>query len=548
MSVGCKDCKRVREHVASLLPFRVLEAAAGKPLRIGGVAIAAGMSRNFNVYTPEELQSFASKLVGAPVYIEHVSVANAAGKVTKCEYDSASRCLLYEAEIYDQAIADKIRNGLIQHVSVSADYEAIDMVDAKVPHGLYNPELSFVAVPGIPEANIQVLERLRESLAGKGKVKFKEKVKEQDAVFCVFCSNPADFFVSICQSCVDRLVPDVSVNPVYTDAIGVQEQLDPQLPGEYFLGFTQDPALFLSEHFRVIWLDQANGVLAVMAKTRVDPALERCQSILFLKVKWQPNTVADWLSIHPDYSLPASGSAGQAVQSGVEKLEEKELKKIVSDAVAEALKVREQSDADKHAQIERSQKYGIGIKKGGAVTKPGEFSSVPDDEFADPVNFKYPVDKDHVQAALGYFNQSDNRTDYSAEEQAKMMAKIVGAALAAGIEVKYQANDAAYKALPEEMKAKCQGYTKESTDAEKLAAAEGKLTVVNKTIEDLKKLVPGVDLLANPPVLMSVSEHVAVLEGLLPPAMVERSSMGMQRQGQSVRSAILKAQEKLKAK
>jgi len=25
---GCKDCKRVREHVASLLPFRVLEAAA----------------------------------------------------------------------------------------------------------------------------------------------------------------------------------------------------------------------------------------------------------------------------------------------------------------------------------------------------------------------------------------------------------------------------------------------------------------------------------------------------------------------------------------
>ena len=24
---GCKDCKRVREHVASLLPFKVLEAA-----------------------------------------------------------------------------------------------------------------------------------------------------------------------------------------------------------------------------------------------------------------------------------------------------------------------------------------------------------------------------------------------------------------------------------------------------------------------------------------------------------------------------------------
>ena len=344
-------------------------------------------------------------------------------------------------------------------------------------------------------------------------------------------------------------IPLTRIMPVERIAESFQvEQLEPQMPGEYLLGFYQDSALFLSEHFRVVWLDQANGVLAVMAKTRVDPALERCQSILFLKVKWQPNTVADWLVIHPDYSLPASGSAGQTVQSGVEKLEEKELKKIVVDAVTEALKVREQSDADKQAQIERSQKYGIGIKQGGAVTKPGEFSSVPDDEFADPVNYRYPVDKDHAQAALGYFNQPDNRTDYSAEEQAKIMAKIVGAALAAGIEVKYQANDAAYKALPEELKAKCQGYTKESTDAERLAVAEQTLREYNKTIEGYKKLMPGVDLLKDPPVLMAVSEHVTVLEGLLPAPMVERSSIGMQRQGQAVRSAILKAKEKLQAK
>ena len=84
----CKECRRVREHVASLLPFKVLEAVVGKPLRISGVAMAAGMSRNFNVYTPEELQAFAPLLVGAPVYIEHVAVDSAAGKVTKCTYDA----------------------------------------------------------------------------------------------------------------------------------------------------------------------------------------------------------------------------------------------------------------------------------------------------------------------------------------------------------------------------------------------------------------------------------------------------------------------------
>ena len=204
----CRDCKgKIREHVASLLPFRVLEATSGKPLRISGVAMAAGMSRNFNVYTTEELQSFAPLLVGAPVYIEHVAVDSAAGKVTKCTYDPTSRCLLYEAEIYDPVIADKIRNGLIQHVSVGADYDALDVVDAKIPHGLSKPELSLVAVPGIPETNIQVLEHLRESLAhhdhGKVKLKAKEALGEAE-VFCVFCSSPADYFVSICQPCVDK--------------------------------------------------------------------------------------------------------------------------------------------------------------------------------------------------------------------------------------------------------------------------------------------------------------------------------------------------------
>lgn len=73
-------------------------------MHIGGIALVAGVSRNFNVYTAKELQVFANKLVNAPVYVEHVAVENAAEKVTKCTYDPASRCLLYEAEIYDQTI------------------------------------------------------------------------------------------------------------------------------------------------------------------------------------------------------------------------------------------------------------------------------------------------------------------------------------------------------------------------------------------------------------------------------------------------------------
>jgi hypothetical protein len=299
---GCTGCRHVREHVASLLPFKVIESAAGKPLRIGGVAMASGMSRNFNVYTPEELQVFADKLVNAPVYIEHVAVDSAAGKVTKCTYDAACRCLLYEAEIYDQNIADKIRNGLIQHVSVGADYDALDVVDAKVPHGLSNPELSLVAVPGIPETNIQVLEHLAEG------------------------------------------------------------------------------------------------------------------------------------------------------KKGVERLEEKDLILIAEKVAAKV-----------------SEKDSVVVEKL----------------------------KLEVSDAKAKLTEAEN---------------------------KIKVDEAAY------------GETKNL------------LTLANKTIEDFRKQLPGSGLIKDPTMLMPISEHVTVLEGLLPPAMVERSSMGMQRQCQVIRSAILKAKEKLRAK
>ena len=149
------------------MPFKVLEKIVDKPLRIKGVAITAGMSRNFNIYTPEELQAFAQKLVSAPVYIEHIAVPNAVGKVTKTEWDGTN--LWYEAEIYDEETAQKIRKGLIQHVSVGADYETLDVLDGKVPHGLHNAELSLVAVPGIPDTTVQILEKLQKAPDDKDK-------------------------------------------------------------------------------------------------------------------------------------------------------------------------------------------------------------------------------------------------------------------------------------------------------------------------------------------------------------------------------------------
>ena len=130
------------------------------PLTIRGIAITAGMSRNLNIYLEKELKKFAEKLVGAPVYVEHISALNAVGKVVNAEWNPQARAVFYEAEIYDEETAEKIRKGLIKHVSVAADYQRIDKVNGKIPHGLHNAELSLVAVPGMPSSNIQIVEKL----------------------------------------------------------------------------------------------------------------------------------------------------------------------------------------------------------------------------------------------------------------------------------------------------------------------------------------------------------------------------------------------------
>jgi len=245
-----KHQTQTKEHVCAVLPFSVAERIIDKPLKIQGLAMTIGMSRNFNIYTPQELESFANKLVNAPVYMEHITAQDAVGKVTKTHWDGQN--LLYEAEIYDEETAAKIRKGLIRHVSVGADYETIDLVSGKVPHGLNNAEMSLVAVPGIAETNIKILEKFQ--------------LKEQE--------------------------------------------FEPIITGEYTLGFYQETSSFMPEHFSTTWLDRENGILAIMGKTKDHPELQRTQAIFFSNQKlWDQTKIKDWLSLHPNYLTPISSSA-----------------------------------------------------------------------------------------------------------------------------------------------------------------------------------------------------------------------------------------------
>jgi hypothetical protein len=462
--------EKVREHVSAILPFTILEKIVDKPLRIRGLAITAGMSRNFNIYTPEELQAFASKLVAAPMYIEHVAVPNAVGKVTKTEWDGGN--LWYEAKIYDDEVAAQIRKGLIQHVSVGADYETLDIVDGQVPHGLHNAELSLVAVPGIPQANVQVLEKLL-------------RKKEQ------------------------------------------QEPVQPIVAGEYVLGFYQDVCLFLPEHFRTVWLDKENGILAVFGKLSAEPETERVQSIFFAKEKmWDQTKIQDWLSIHPDYMAPAGDSA--VSKAPLKEREKMKKKRKVKEQVAQPEPKDDKQRFMNHAKIDEETfqlLYAV---------------------FGDQLFTLLPERGQKTKEQDGEIKPSEDESKEDFIQRCKVAGNDEPHCQA--IWDKAHPGSSTAEQLKEDSQITSDVCSVEPSDQEQLQA---KVTELLARVDKLEKgqkdgnLAENLLKKSNEPTI-KVKEAIEILEGLLPSPMVERSSMGMQRECQAIRGAVLQLKEMLK--
>jgi hypothetical protein len=128
-------------------------------------------------------------------------------------------------------------------------------------------------------------------------------------------------------------------------------------------------------------------------------------------------------------------------------------------------------------QKKRAKKYGIGVKDATNLTPPEGFPTDPDD-YGDPVNYRYPVDDKHIRAALTYFNQPDNRADYTDTEQAIILERIITAALESSeIEtVSFQADDPLYDTLPDGIKEQLEGYDKTNKRTPLLETNPGDIT------------------------------------------------------------------------
>jgi|Deesub1362B_J571_1020462.scaffolds.fasta_scaffold00331_31 tRNA A37 N6-isopentenylltransferase MiaA len=138
------------------------------------------------------------------------------------------------------------------------------------------------------------------------------------------------------------------------------------------------------------------------------------------------------------------------------------------------------TEEEKEAQRRRSKKYGIAIKEGGHVTKPKEYAHLRDDQFADPVNYRYPIDEEHIRAALSYWGMPRNRAQYSPKEQAIITARIEAAAKKFGIG-KYKKEVKKMQEFEELLKVKEQEFQ------EKLKEKEQELEKLQKEAQTFKE-------------------------------------------------------------
>jgi len=92
--------------------------------------------------------------------------------------------------------------------------------------------------------------------------------------------------------------------------------------------------------------------------------------------------------------------------------------------------------ADQAEQEVRSRKYGIGIKGSGNVNPPAEFSEVSDEEWGDPVNYRYPCHTpEHARAALDSWNQVENQAEYTPQERSLVAGRLLYLGMRQGLKM-----------------------------------------------------------------------------------------------------------------
>jgi hypothetical protein len=360
---------------------------------------------------------------------------------------------------------------LIQHVSVGADYETLDILDGQVPHGLHNAELSLVAVPGIPETNIHVLERLAPTGSSgvaqmplKERGNMKKEIKEQDG------EGNND------QNGGQNLTVD-EIKAKIVELAKRREEIMAQLYPEAEL--TAEQRAELEAESETIWaeIEALEKALAELIAGQVGETLGDGYAVN-LEVKLKE---AEW---DTEYINNLPDECFAFIEPGGEKDEE-------------------------------------------GKTKPRSLRHLP---FK---NAQGNIDHDHLVNALARVKQAKTMPEGGKQAAVKKLCAAVKTWNSEHPDNQITSEVCGVEPSEEEqLKAKVSELL---ARVEKLEKAQKEGNLAESLLKKSKEPT------------ITVKEAVEILEGLLPSPMVERSTMGMQRECQAIRRAILKLKEMLKS-
>lgn len=179
---------------------------------------------------------------------------------------------------------------------MAADYDHLDILDGKIPHGLHNAELSLVAVPGIPQTNVQIVEKLdcpKEQAPKKGEPK-----TDRERLIAHFGEETALKLLELIGEEAYKLLPKRGSK--------AKEQAEPEQLAIFIL---RDPASFLPDHFSTSWIDYQTGIQAIHGSPREQTETQQVMARLFSKAKgWTLEKAQNWLNVHPEYLPVAVGA------------------------------------------------------------------------------------------------------------------------------------------------------------------------------------------------------------------------------------------------
>jgi len=188
---------------------------------------------------------------------------------------------------------------------------------------------------------------------------------------------------------------------------------DPEVTENYVRIRVRDPNLFVDGSFRTIVLSADQGIHAIVGKLKSDPTGSTViQNYMFELAKgWTMEKAEAWVKEHKDQMDQEQGER--------EKLHEEATKRCARTPI----------------------KFNEGK---GNLTKPEEYQNVPDEDFADPCNYAYPmVPEDRLRAAWQRLHQEENRTagGYTSEEWEWMKNRVEKRLKEKGVEVKADSLD-----------------------------------------------------------------------------------------------------------